>query len=332
MSGERARGPGAALPENGLPRRARALPPVRTRVLSPVRALAVALLLVALPAMASAATVERWDGTPRGIQLSHRVAAPGTELTVSGAGWRPGALLTLLICGQNMIGGTNTCANADGRAVTTDARGAFSRTLPVAAPPRPCPCVVHVAAVTGGAAAEDAVLAVEGHPTAPLPRPRGTGRLTALTTARLEGESGLLVRFGAPPARRLVLTVGNLGTTPVRDPVFRLGTSRGVFAPQWEERRWRGTVAPGAKAVIELDVELAAGAHGAYEIAVRHGGRTLATQPWEVARPWGVTAFWVLLALVVPAVLFRLGMAVVDQVRPPVAGGTAAAPAAGSPP
>jgi hypothetical protein len=33
--------------------------------------------------------------------------------------------------------------------------------------------------------------------------------------------------------------------------------------------------------------------------------------------PWGVTIFWVLLALVVPAAVFRIGMAVVDKVRPP---------------
>lgn len=35
-----------------------------------------------------------------------------------------------------------------------------------------------------------------------------------------------------------------------------------------------------------------------------------------VGRPWGVTLFWVLLCLVVPAAVFRIGMAVVDKVRP----------------
>lgn len=35
-----------------------------------------------------------------------------------------------------------------------------------------------------------------------------------------------------------------------------------------------------------------------------------------VGRPWGVTLFWVLLAVVVPAALFRIGMAVVDRARP----------------
>ncbi|MER6913089.1 hypothetical protein ABT354_15580 [Streptomyces sp. NPDC000594] len=288
--------------------------PYRTGPLLVVLALALAPLLPFVPAPLPAAA----PGVPE-VRLSQQRAAPGTGIVVSGDGWRPGTLLTLLICGQNMTGGTNTCANADGRAVTTDANGFFTLELPVVAPPEPCPCVVHVATVTGDRATRDAPLAVRGHPVAPLPRPRGPGRLAVLAAARLEGGSGLLVRFGAPPSRRLVLTVGNLGTTPVENPVFRLGTSHGVYAPQWEERRWRGTLAPGDTARIELPVELAAGAHGDYRVAVRYAGRTLAEHPWKVARPWGVTAFWVLLAVVGSAALFRVGMAVVDLVRPPAA-------------
>ncbi|MGW1978924.1 neocarzinostatin apoprotein domain-containing protein [Streptomyces sp. NPDC001889] len=278
------------------------------------------LLLVACAGPAPAAE------SPPSVRLSAERAAEGEEITVSGGGWRPRALLTLLICGQNMIGGTNSCANAQGRTVTTDSAGGFSGKLPVAVPPRPCPCVVHAAAVTADRAAADAPLTVTGHPTAPLPRPPD-GKLAVLTAARLEGDSGVLVLFGAPPARRLVLTVGNLGTTPVRDPVFRIGTAHGVYAPRWEERRWRGTIQPGRRALVALPVELSAGAHGDYAVSVRYGGRTLVSRPWEVPRPWGVTAFWVLLAVVVPAALFRIGMAAVDRVRPR----TPARPAPGAP-
>ncbi|MGV9314513.1 neocarzinostatin apoprotein domain-containing protein [Streptomyces sp. NPDC003691] len=270
--------------------------------------------LTAVPA-GPAAAVSREEPE---VALSAPRAAVGAELTVSGTGWRPATLLTLLICGQNMIGGTNSCANAGGRAVTTDARGAFTLKLTVTAPPKPCPCVVHAAAVTGERTTADTGLAVTGHPTAPLPERTGTGRLAVLATTRLEGDSGVLVFFGAPPSRRLVFTVGNLGTGPVRDPVFELGTAHGVYAPQWEERRWRGTVPPGGKALVSLPVELPAGAHGDYEVSVRYGDRVIAGQPWQVGRPWGVTLFWVLLAVVVPTALFRIGMAVVDRIRPAV--------------
>ncbi|MFD8407256.1 hypothetical protein [Streptomyces anulatus] len=295
------------------------------RTASPVLLLLAALLAL-LPALSvlTAPGARAADGDPA-VSLSKKEAGKGGEITVSGSGWRAEALLMLLICGQStpergVVGGTNSCANADGRAVTTDKKGAFSKKLPVTEPPKPCPCVVHVATVTGEQALADAVFTVAGHPTADLPEQTGGGKLAVLATTRLEGDSSVLTWFGAPPARRLVFTVGNLGSAPVKDPVFEIGTAHGVYAPQWEERQWRGTVAPGAKAQIKLPVELSAGAHGDYQISLRYGEKVLAEQPWGVGRPWGVTLFWVLLCLVVPAAVFRIGMAVVDKVRPRPAG------------
>ncbi|MGW1412035.1 hypothetical protein [Streptomyces sp. NPDC002403] len=275
----------------------------------------------ALPATRAGAAVARAADTKPGVTLSRQQAGKGGEITVKGGGWRPKALLMMLICGRattdrGVIGGTNSCANAEGRAVTTDAKGAFRKKMPVAEPPVPCPCVVHVATVTGEQATADAVFVVAGHPIAALPKETGGGRLAVLATTRLEGDSGILTWFGAPPARKLVFTVGNLGSDPVGDPVFEIGTAHGVFAPQWEERQWRGTIASGRKAQIELPVELTAGAHGDYQVSLKYGGKVLAEQPWGVGRPWGVTLFWILLCLVVPAAVFRIGMAVVDRVRP----------------
>ncbi|MEU9113155.1 hypothetical protein AB0D04_15570 [Streptomyces sp. NPDC048483] len=265
------------------------------------------------PASASAQTAA--DRHPS-VHLSKKEAGKGGTLTVTGRGWRAKALLTLLICGQNMIGGTNACANGDGRAVTTDAHGAFRKSLPVAEPPKPCPCVVHVATVTGSAAAADAAFKVAGHPVAPLPKESTGGRLTVLAAPRLAGSSGLLTWFGAPPQRDLIVTVGNLGSAPAKNPVFQVGTSHGVFAPTWEDQQWRGTVPAGKKAEVRLPVELAAGAHGDYLVSLKYGGRVLVEQPWGVGRPWGVTLFWVLLCLVIPTAVFRIGMAIVDRVRP----------------
>ncbi|MGW7431901.1 hypothetical protein ACWGIN_20420 [Streptomyces sp. NPDC054861] len=255
------------------------------------------------------------------VSLSRAEGGKGGEITVSGAKWKPGALLMLLICGQaepgkGVIGGTNSCANTVGRAATVDAKGGFSRKVPVAEPPVPCPCVVHVAGVTGAQDAVDVAFTVAGHPTAPLPEASGDGRLAVLASARLDGSSGVLVWFGAPPAREIVFTVGNLGRSAVKDPVFQVGTSHGVFSPTYEERQWRGTVEPGRKALVRLPVELSAGAHGDYQVSVKYAGKVLVEQPWGVGRPWGVTLFWLLLAVVVPAALFRIGMAVVDRVRP----------------
>ncbi|MFF7950863.1 hypothetical protein [Streptomyces griseorubiginosus] len=279
------------------------------------------LALLLAPLAGTAAAADRPS-----VELSKSQAGTGGSITVSGSGWRERTLLMILICGQavpsrGVPGGTNSCANADGRAVTTDAKGGFSRKLPVSEPPVPCPCVVHVATVTGAKAEADAIFQVAGHAVEPLPADTSGGRLSVLTDTALNGSSGLLTWFGAPPARTLVFTVGNVGTSDVRNPVFQVGTAHGVFAPQWDEQQWRGTVKPGGRARIELPVELSAGAHGDYTVSLKYGGKVLAEQPWGVGRPWGVTLFWILVCLVVPAALFRIGMAVVDRVRPRPAGG-----------
>ncbi|MEU6538305.1 neocarzinostatin apoprotein domain-containing protein [Streptomyces sp. NPDC047000] len=296
-------------------------PLLAPRPLRPLLVLAAVFALLLLPQapLAALAPAASAAGGPT-VKLSASQAGAGGSVTVTGTGWQPGAVLMLIVCGRatparGVVGGTNSCANADGRAVTADARGAFSRRLPVAEPPVPCPCVVHVATATGPAADADAVLRVAGHPVAALPAEPSTGRLSVLTDVRLDGSSGLLTWFGAPPSRTLVLTVGNAGPTAVKDPVFRVGTAHGVFAPQWDEQQWHGTVAPGGRARIALPVELAAGAHGDYDISLEYGGKVLAEQPWGVGRPWGVTLFWILLCVVVPAAVFRAGMAVVDRVR-----------------
>ncbi|MFD9080230.1 hypothetical protein [Streptomyces erythrochromogenes] len=270
-----------------------------------------ACALALLPAVPSAA-----DEAEPTVALSLQEAAKGTEITVTGTGWRAKTLVMLLVCGQNMIGGTNSCANADGAAVSVAEDGRFAAQLPVAAPPKPCPCIVNVTSVNGDQSTVAVPLKITDHPVAELPAASGTGRLAMLTGVRLEGEDGVLTWFGAPPARKFKVTVGNLGTAPVKDPVFQLGTAHGVFAPLWEEARWKGTIPPGGKAEVALDVALPAGAHGDYTISLKYGETVVATQPWGVARPYGVLLFWGLLLVVIPAAVFRIGMAVVDKVRP----------------
>ncbi|MFD3330009.1 hypothetical protein [Streptomyces sp. NPDC058701] len=270
-----------------------------------------ACALALLPAPPAAAD----EGEPA-VALSLQEAAKGTEITVTGTGWRPKTLVMLLVCGENMIGGTNSCANADGVAVAVADDGRFTARLPVVAPPKPCPCVVNVTSVNGDQSTVAAPLKITDHPVAELPAASGTARLAMLTGVELEGGDGVLTWFGSPPSRKFKVTVGNLGSAPVKDPVFQLGIAHGVFAPLWEEARWKGTIPPGGKAEIALDVALTAGAYGDYTISLKYGDTVVAAQPWGVDRPYGVLLFWGLLLVVVPAAVFRLGMAVVDRVRP----------------
>ncbi|MFF3431669.1 hypothetical protein [Streptomyces sp. NPDC002602] len=280
-----------------------------------VSALVVSVLALTALALFPAAPASGAEARPT-VTLSLQEVAKGTGITVTGAGWRARTMVMLLVCGQNMIGGTNSCANADGVAVAVADDGRFTARLPVVEPPKPCPCVVNVTSVNGDQSTVAIPLKITDHPVAELPTESGTARLAVLTGVRLEGGDGVLTWFGAPPARKFTVTVGNLGSAPVTDPVFQLGTAHGVFAPQWEEARWKGTVPPGGKAEIRLDTTLSAGAHGDYTVSLKYGDKVLAAQPWGVDRPYGVLLFWGLLLLVVPAAVFRVGMAVVDRVRP----------------
>ncbi|CAM5463558.1 hypothetical protein SAVIM338S_02998 [Streptomyces avidinii] len=271
-----------------------------------------ACVLALFPAPRAAAD----EGPKPAVALSLKEAATGTELSVTGTGWRGKTMVMLLVCGQNMIGGTNSCANADGVAVSVADDGHFAARLPVVAPPKPCPCVVNVTSVNGDQSTVAAPLKITDHPVAELPAEGGTARLAMLTGVRLKGEDGVLTWFGAPPSREFTVTVGNLGSAPVKDPVFQLGTAHGVFAPLWEEVRWKGTIPPGGKAEVSFDTALSAGAHGDYTLSLKYGETVVATQPWGVDRPYGVLLFWGLLLVVIPAAVFRVGMAVVDRVRP----------------
>lgn len=164
-------------------------------------ALAFLAALVLSPAAGAAAADKP------GATLSQQQGGKGGDITVTGTGWRPDALLMMLICGQasparGVIGGTNSCANADGRAVTTGSKGTFSKKLPVAEPPQPCPCVVHIATVTGEQATADVVFKVAGHPVAALPKPAPGGRLAVLSGARLGDPAASSPGSGRRPAGR----------------------------------------------------------------------------------------------------------------------------------
>lgn len=284
-------------------------------------AVAAALLLALSPLSPLAARPAAAADPEPTVELSPKEGGAGGDVTVKGRGWQPGTLLTVLMCGQNAIGGTSACANATGKAATTGDGGGFSVKLPIAEPPEPCPCVVHVTTVTGPErVVVDAPFTVAGHPVAALPETDGTSaRLTALKVD-LEGSGNLLTWFGAPPQRTLVVTVGNMGSAPAKDPTFRVGSAHSVFAPEWQDVRWKGTVPPGGRKELRFPVELAMGAHGDYSVSLEYGGRLLTEKPWSVPRPWGVTLFWVLLCVVVPAAVFRIGLAVVNRVSPALAG------------
>ncbi|WP_052434822.1 hypothetical protein [Streptacidiphilus melanogenes] len=274
--------------------------------------LAVLAVSVALPAAQARAA-----SGPIVVPLP-AAARPGTTTTVGGSGWPASTLLTVLICGQNAVAGTDDCANDAGRAVTTDAQGRFTQQLNVENPPEPCPCVVHVTTVLGGTQSADAPFDVIGAPVKPIPpNAAGSGQLHVLS-ASLTGESNPLNWWGAPPSRTLRVIVTDLGAAPVANPEFQLGTWHSVLAPEWSAAPWQGVIQPGQKVEIDLPVEFGSGASGTWFAALRYQGRDVASAHEKLPVAWGVYLFWILLGVVVAVGLYRIGMAVLDRVRPDV--------------
>uniref|UniRef100_UPI000693256F neocarzinostatin apoprotein domain-containing protein n=1 Tax=Streptacidiphilus neutrinimicus TaxID=105420 RepID=UPI000693256F len=276
--------------------------------------LAVLLILLAVP-VALPATSARAASGPVVVPLPAS-AKPGATTTVGGSGWPASTLLTVLICGQNAVAGTDDCANDAGRAVTTDANGRFTQQLTVETPPQPCPCVVHVTTVLGSTESADAPFDVIGAPVKPIPpNAAGSGQLHALS-ASLTGGGNPLNWFGAPPSRTLRVIVTNLGAAPVSDPEFQMGIWHSVLAPEWSAAPWQGVVQPGQKVEIDLPVEFGSGASGRWSVALRYQGQDFASAYEDLPVAWGVYLFWTLLGVVAAVGLYRIGMAVLDRVRP----------------
>jgi hypothetical protein len=277
--------------------------------------LAGVLLALALPVALPAAPA-RAAAPGAAVKASPGTAAPGTTTTVTGTGWPAHTLLTVLLCGQDGVDGTDDCANGTGRALTTTAAGGFTVQLPVVKPPQPCPCVIHATTVTGANVTVNTAFPVIGVASVPIKQSPGT--LLPLT-ATVSGGGNLMTWFGAPPHRTFKAVIANVGNSAITDPVFRTGIWHSVFAPDWQEFQWSGVIAPGGRQEIDIPLDFAAGAHGGYSVELQYNGTELTTQQVGLDFPWGVTLFWLLLCVVVPVGLFRIGLAVVDRVRPDLA-------------
>ena len=270
------------------------------------------LLALALPGVLPPAQA-RAAGSSAAVKAAPGTAAPGATTTVLGTGWPANTLVTVLLCGQNAVNGTDSCANATGRALTTSAGGGFTVRLAVVKPPQPCPCVIHATTVTGANVTVNTPFPVIGVASVPIKQTPGT---MLPLTASISGGGSLMTWFGAPPHRSFKAVIANVGNSAITDPVFRVGTSHSVYTPSWQEYQWSGVIAPGARQEIDVPLDFAAGAHGGYSAELDYNGTELTVQKVNLPYPWGVTLFWLLLCVVVPVGLFRIGLAVVDRVRP----------------
>lgn len=104
--------------------------------------------------------------------------------------------------------------------------------------------------------------------------PAPSGAQLGVTDAFIDGSGPWTTWLGAPSTRRLVLTVTNIGTTPIEDPTVTLRFGKGgspsepVVAPTF------GRLEPGATATVFVELELPWFAFGTYAVEGSFAGLT----------------------------------------------------------
>lgn len=237
------------------------------------------------------------------VTLSAPRARPGDRVRVAGESWPAGQLIQLVTCGELALPGSSSCDMRAALATVVRADGTFAVELTVGEPPRPCPCVVHAAAVGQGAGGHvDTPLEVSGHPTGPVPVPARNPAAVEVVEARLTGGAAVAAWFGGAQTRTLVYTVRNAGTETLRGlPLtVRLGRAAdAVPAPA------SGDLAPGETRTYEIAVPIPFAAFGAYPVTAELGGLGRA-QTTHQAYPWGFVLLDVLGAVLIGWAALRL--------------------------
>ncbi|GHJ48032.1 hypothetical protein Cs7R123_53740 [Catellatospora sp. TT07R-123] len=224
----------------------------------------------------------------RDVSLAAARAQAGDRVRVTGTGWPQGALLQLVTCGELALPGSSSCDMRAALATVARADGTFTVELTIGDPPRPCPCVVHVAEVGPGSGGGhvDAPIELTGHASGPAPVPGRVQARLEVVEARLTGGGTAAAWFGGPQRRTLVYTVRNAGSQPLDGAplVVRVGRSaEGVPTPP------TGQLRPGETRTFEIPVTIPFAAFGAYPVTAELGGLGQARAVHQ-AYPWGLVA------------------------------------------
>lgn len=264
-----------------------------------VGAVVVASTAVVLVAPASAQAL-----TPS-LLIERTSAAVGETLGVAGFGWAPDELIQVELCGNLGLNGSTDCAVASGVTVAATPEGTWFTPLTVAAPPKPCPCVVSARSVEGAQTVVAEVKIAGAQQAAPAPEEEPAATIAdhlVVVDASIVGSGPPLSWFGGAPAREVVLTVQNAGTRPMRQ------LSIDVAQGKTPDPATRGTVwvidaiGPGERRTVHLPLSIGAFAIGTYRVDGMVGG----TVPFDASTttfPWGLLALMVVAVLMVAVAL-----------------------------
>ena len=224
---------------------------------------------------------------------------PGETVVVRGSGWSRGPV-NLQLCGNGGVGGSPSCHMPSSRTAQANDAGDFAIQFQIAAPPRPCPCVL----IARGLATEEravSAVGVVGHPVVegtPIKEPQAANTTLSFTVS-LRGERSWGDYFGTGPKRQLSLRVTNTGRYPTGAGSVDVSVGKEFPPTGFGQVVNFDSIAPGETQVIEAEVTLDAFAYGDYWVAaVLHSPRAeAATGTTTASFPSGLLASVVVLVL-----------------------------------
>jgi len=273
----------ALAPTQGREEGAGADPGMMSRV-----ALAAAMAWGIVLAMPSGAT---------GAQVGPMVRAPasssiGTRIIVSGAGWAPGQLVNMTLCGNGALDGAIDCGVTDvGEAGVTAAGTFFTTYLLAAAPPYPCPCILRTTTSTLDQVVNTPI-AIAGLPTArPRPRVVIVSRSVAISDIQVDGHGPWPSWFGAAPHRTLRFEVTNTGQVSLPQVVITVRWGRGASPSGFVPVSALTDLPIGSSQTVRVSIPFSSLSLGTYTVAFRAdplGATVAGAAVHTTVIPWGL--------------------------------------------
>lgn len=229
----------------------------------------------------------------------------GDDVVVESEGWKPGAQLQAVVCGDNAVGGSNACDMVFAVTSRADTQGRVRHAFTMSSPPRPCPCVVRIATFTAPAMAMNVPFTLEGHPTGTPPEEKAASSDLRVDAVEMKGRGGPGAFLGIGGTSTMVITLANRGDAPAPAPDVAYGFGRGGMEPVTTVDPGV-VVQPGATQVIEVDVDVPALAFGGHRgVAQWADGTGSVESDGFTVVPVGVLAALVSIVLVAVVVDLR---------------------------
>ncbi len=265
------------------------------------RCIAGALLALAIGSVA----MGRAGATPAPtLNLSSHTLVLDHYVVIGGSGWPADSALQASLCGSDAVDGSADCDSIDAVTFSPDSSGLLSASLLVAAPPKPCPCVVLVESLTGFTKAFPVEVAgAASAPIVPITPTEPSGRVT-ISQVRVSGGANVASLFALSARRVIVVTIHNSTTKLVRTPALTAAWGRGPLAANRIDVASHSMIRAGGTRTVQVVFSLPFPAAGTYDVSVHlAGGRRSVLQSTTSTWPLGLLA---LLALGVVAAATRL--------------------------